>query len=303
MRVFVTGAAGYLGSAITKAFVEAGHQVTGLHHSEESEARVRKLGATPVLGEMLEPSTYESEAAGHDAYVHVAFDYENPVAADRETIEQMLRLTGGAGARPPQIFLYTSGCWVLGNTGEAPVDEESGTTDEPADAVAWRPEHEELVLSAGTDRVPTVVIRPGMVYGGSGGLVVRFFESAEATGAAEYVGDGENRWSLVHREDLGRLYVTIAEERAEGLFHGVAGVPVAVSEAARLASEAAGAGGETRPVPLEEAREELGPVADAMTLDQALETSRAGEVGWEVEHSSFPESVDRAYAEWKAAGA
>lgn len=303
MRVFVTGAAGYVGSAIVDAFVGADHEVTGLHHSESSEAKVRELGATPVRGEMLDPSTYEREAAEHDAYVHAAFDYENPVVADRESIEQMLRFTGGAGTRPPQIFVYTSGCWVLGNTGEEAVDEEEGSTDEPAELVAWRPEHEELVLSADTDRVPTAVVRPGMVYGGGGGLVVRLFESAEETGATEYVGDGRNRWSLVQRDDLGRLYLAIAEARASGLFHGVDGVPVAVSEAARAASEAAGTGGETRSVPVEKAREELGAIADALLLDQALVTSRAEEVGWEIEHPAFLESVDVAYSEWREATA
>lgn len=297
MRVFVTGASGYVGSAISAAFLEAGHEVTGLYHSSRSGDRVRELGAEAVQGDISDPSTFESAARDHDVYVHAALDAENAAEADEAAIEAFLRLTGAAANQPARMLLYTSGCWVLGDTGDEPAGEDA-PTDHPAHVVAWRPRHEEIVLAATTPRVPTAVIRPGMVYGGSGGLVSRLFETAAEEGAATYVGDGENRWSLVHRTDLARLYVQVAEKREEGVFHGVDGQPLKVSEVARVASIAAGAG-ETRGVPVDEARERLGPMADALVLDQALVGRRAAEIGWQPARGDFRGAAHEAFIEWK----
>lgn len=297
MRVFVTGAAGYVGSAIARAFVDAGHEVTGLHHSPGSAGRVSALGARPVQGDVADPGSYRATAEGHEAMVHVAFDYGSPVETDLAAIDTLLGI--GREEVGNRQMIYTSGCWVLGDTGERAAGEDAPVED-PAEIVAWRPAHEAQVLGSADETFVTSVVRPGMVYGGRGGLVSRFFESAETDGAAAYVGDGANRWSLVHREDLGRLYVKIAESRAGGVFHGVDGTPVRVAEAARAASEAAGAGGETRSIPLDEARKEMGPMAGALVLDQALETKRAGDVGWSPTHPSFLDSVEAAYAEWRS---
>lgn len=299
MRVFVTGASGYVGQAIAGAFAQAGHEVTGLHHSPESGERVRDAGARPIRGDVGDPPGWLDMARDHDVLIHAAFDYEAPVETDLTAVDALRQLA--QDAIEERHLIYTSGCWVLGETGEEPVDE-SASVDRPAEIVAWRPSHEEQVLGSADETLATSVVRPGMVYGGHGGLVARLFESADATGAAEYVGDGENRWSLVHRDDLGRLYVAIAEARAGGVFHGVDGMPVQVLGAAQAASHAAGAGGEVRGVPVERAREELGPVADAVALDQALVTSRAEEVGWTPSHRSFVTSAETAYQEWKAGG-
>lgn len=299
MRVFVTGAAGYVGSAIARAFVEAGHDVTGMHHSPESEERVAGLGAVPVAGEIARGSGWKDAAADQDVVVHAAFDPGDPAGTDRAAIDALLEHSRAAVEE--RRLIYTSGCWVLGDTGDVPAAEDA-PVDRPAEVVAWRPAHERAVLEAGGGAFVTAVVRPGMVYGGRGGLVNRFFETAVHEGAVAHVGDGTNRWSLVHRDDLGRLYVGIAEAGARGIFHGVDGRPVEVAEAARAASEAGGAGGRTIEVPVEEAREEMGPVADALILDQALATERAGEVGWEPRWSSFLDRVEDAWDAWRAGG-
>jgi nucleoside-diphosphate-sugar epimerase len=301
MRVFMTGASGYIGLAVARELVRAGHEVTGMHHSPESATRVRAAGATPILGDLVDPGTYAEAASGHDVLIHLAFDPEEPLAADRAAVDTLIEAARSHMVHDAHL-IYTSGCWVLGETGDEPADEDT-EVDHPAQVVAWRPAHEERLLGMtgeGSNLTPTV-IRPGVVYGGTGGLVTTLFASAAEEGAARYVGDGENRWSLIHRNDLATFYRLVVEERADGIFHAVDGTPVRVLDMARAASEAAGAGGKTRGTPLEEARAELGPVADALVLDQVIVTRRAGEVGWEPTHSSFVEGAGAAWREYRLA--
>lgn len=297
MRVFLTGGTGFIGSAVVRALVEGGHGVTALNRSAEKAPGLRELGAVPLEGDMAEPSGYGDAASEHDALVHCAFQYRaGTVEADRVAVDTLL----AAARASPSVtsVIYTSGCWVLGDTGGEPADE-GAAVDEPAEVVTWRPAHERVVLDAGRDGLATAVIRPGMVYGGHGALTGKLFQSAVEEGAAAHVGDGGNHWSLVYRADLARLYRRVIEQRAGGVFHAVDGSPVKVREAARAASEAAGAGGATRSIPLAEARERLGPVADALCLDQELMARRSRELGWSPRQPSFPASAALAFREWR----
>lgn len=300
MRVFVTGGTGYIGSSVVAALTGAGHEVTGLVRSGSSSKRLQELGGQPLLGDIYDPGSYEHVLLDQEAMIHMAFDpVGDTVAADRATIETFLEAARESDA--DRVVVYTSGCWVLGDTGEEAADEDVSPED-PAELVAWRPEHEELVLSAASPSLATVVIRPGIVYGGRGGLTAGMFESAVEKGAAEFVGDGANRWTLVHLEDLGALYRRAVEAPASGVLHGVDESPRTVEEIATAASHAAGAGGATKGIPLEQACEEMGAMADALCLDQALASPRARALGWEAEHPPFTESASAAFAEWKHEG-
>lgn len=299
MNVFLTGATGFIGSAVVRELSAAGHQVTGLLRSPDKTDRLAALGGRPAYGDLAVPATWGSLARNYDALVHLGFSYDDPAGTDRTAVDALLEAatTGETG----RIVVYTSGCWVLGDTGGESADE-SASTERPAEVVSWRPAHEELVLDAGGS-FATAVIRPGMVYGGHGALTGRLFESARDEGASEYIPDGQQHWSMVYREDLARLYRRVVEEEAEGIFHGVDGRPVKVKEAARAASEAAGANGETRPLSMEAARESLGPVADALALDQRLDGVRSRELGWRPERTSFPDAAADAFREWEEAAA
>lgn len=301
MRIFVTGATGFIGSAIVHELVTAGHEVTGLVRSEQSATMLRGLGAAPHRGDIADAASYRTEAAAHDAMIHAAFDYAaDSVEHDRTACATLLAAAADAAA--PRQIVYTSGCWVVGETGDTPAAENASTAG-AADLVRWRPAHESMILGADSGEVRTVVLRPGMVYGGHGSLTGEIFRSAAEDGAAKIVGTGSNRWSMVHREDLARLYRAIIETGARGVFHGVDGNAMETSAIGRAASLAAGGDGSVRLVPVEEARGALGPVADALVLDQVLAAPRSIELGWKAECTSFGDCAARAFAEWREAAA
>lgn len=294
MKVIVTGGTGYVGGAVVQALVRAGHEVSALSRTKDRDAAVKALGATPVRGTLGHLAPLAARIAEHDAVVHTAMDYGLGPPADAEAIDAML--DGARRAGRPFVVVYTSGVWVLGPR-STPASEAT-PTDRPAPAVAWRPGHEKLVLEAASDRIATAVVRPGIVFGEKRGLVSPWFETAVKEGRAAFVGPGDQRWALVHRADLAELYRLVLERRARGIFHGVDGASPTVAEAAGAASQAAGKGA-VRAIPLEEARKTMGPMADALAMDQVVVSARAAEVGWTPRHPSFVKDAPNAFREWK----
>jgi nucleoside-diphosphate-sugar epimerase len=287
MRVFVTGATGFIGNAVVRELLAAGHEVTGLVRLQKARA-LDGLGARAVVGNMKDPESYRDAAAECDAMIHAAAEYSaEGILADRSALDTLLDAArqGDDDAGERQV-IFTSGIWVLGDTG-GPVYEDA-PTDHPAALVAWRITHEQLVLDAATDRLATAVLRPGMVYGGSGSLVARYFATAEQQGAAQYVGDGQNHVPFIHVADLARFYRALVEHRGRGIFHAVDGECPRLEEVARAAGEAAGKGGAIRSLPLAEARQKVGPMADCLVLD------------WRPQRGTFLQEAGRAYREWKA---
>ncbi len=296
MRVFVTGATGYIGTAVVKALVKAGHQVTGLVRSAEKDAQLRSSGAAPVRGDLKDMASYRTAAAEHDGIIHIGFEYgPEGVAADRKAIETLLDAARTGGK--PKSFIYTSGVLCLGNTGDKPADEDAPASAIPM--VAWRPAHEKLTIDAATDTLATAVIRPGFVYGGIKGLIAGYFESATKEGAAAYVGDGKNRMSLVHMDDLAELYRLVVDKRARGMFHGVDGSAPRIEDLARAASETAGKAGATKSIPVEQARQMMGPFADAICTNQVVVTKRSTELGWKPPHKRALDAMAEAFKEWR----
>jgi nucleoside-diphosphate-sugar epimerase len=297
MRIFLTGATGFIGQAVVRELVTAGHEVTGLVRNEEKAAVLAGLGARGVVGDLKDPGSYREIASDQDALIHTAFEYSaETVDADRKAIGTLI---AAAVDGKVQVLVYTSGIWVLGTTGDTPAFEDA-TTEHPSALVSWRPAHEKMVIAAANDHLATAVLRPGMVYGGSGSLIASYFDSAEKHGASQYVGNGRNRIPMVHLEDLARFYRAVVEHRGRGIFHAVDGNAVQLADVAQAASEAAGKGGETQSIPLDEARQKMGPIVDALILDQVIESGRNVEIGWQPRHESFLAAAGTAYQEWKA---
>ncbi|MFJ6718784.1 NAD-dependent epimerase/dehydratase family protein [Streptomyces sp. NPDC091259] len=273
MKVLVLGSTGYIGSAAVRRFEAEGHQVV---HLVRDAGRL-PAGATAVTGDLADPASLRAAVTDDiDAVVNLATPtgHEAVDAAAVDALTERLRGTG-------RVFVYTSGVWVLGATGDAALDE-----DAPTDAIAivgYRPRIEQRVLAVGRDDVRAVVLRPGIVYGRGGGIPGLMTDWAREHGTGRYVGSVATRWPMVHVDDLAELFVLAVSKADEGsLLHGVAHEAVPVAALAAAADLAAGGTGRAEPWPPEQAAEVLGgPFAEALGLNQVVSGQRAvAELGW-----------------------
>jgi nucleoside-diphosphate-sugar epimerase len=277
MEVFLTGATGYIGSAVAEALQKAGHKVTGLARTPEKAERLEARGMRTIIGDLLKPEALAAQARAAEGVIHTANTNDaNSAQADAAIVRAFLKALEGTG----KPFVYTSGIWVLGSTGDKVADENSPLN--PTPLVAHRAAIEQEVLGYKGRGVRTVVIRPALVYGRGGSIPKMIAQSARETGAARYVGDGQNRWAFVDVGDLALLYVLALEKAAPGsLYNAAHGPSFRVHEVAEAASIGAGAKGKTLAWPLEEARKTMGGFADALVLDQQVSGEKARrELGW-----------------------
>lgn len=274
MRIFLTGATGYIGSAVAEALLAAGHSVAALARNIEAGQTIRDRGMTPVPGDLKSPPSLASRMDSVDGAIHAGAT--NDGHTDTEAVTAMLEALKGTN----KPFVYTSGIWVLGNTGDRPADESAPL--KPVRMVEWRPAAEQRVLEAAKQGVRGIVIRPAIVYGRGGGIPGMLVQSANESGAARYIGDGQNRWPVVHVEDLADLYVRAVEKAPPGtLLHAADGSAYRLKEIAEAASFGADAGGRIVSLPFEQASGKLGPLAEAFILDQVVSAEKAKQMlGW-----------------------
>lgn len=303
MRIFLTGATGYIGGAVLDALVRAGHDVTALVRTNEKAKRVAKRGARPVVGNLADPDSFKGAADAQDGYIHAAFDYS---AAGGPTVEQAALETIIAAAKRPRtggasasrrFIIYTSGVWILGKTPE-PAAEDAPIN--PIAMASFRPAHERLVLDAATDHLRTVVVRPGVVYGGGSGIVADLFKSA-SNGLVRVIGDGNNHWPLVYERDLADLYARVAaQEDASGVYHANDEGDERVNDIVDAIKPYLPVKPDVRHVPIDEARSKMGPYAEALALDQVVRSPRARALGWTPTLHSVSGNAARLLEEWRA---
>ena len=238
MRVFVTGASGFVGSAVVQELLGAGHQVVGLARSDESAKALKAAGAEVFLGSLDEPDGLARAAAASDGVIHLAFkhDFAN-FAANCETDRIAVEALGSALVGSDKPFVITSGTLMVAFVAPGRL----GTEDFAPPAGVPRAASEIAALGFAARGVRSSVIRlpPNVHADGTGGFTTPLIETARAKGVAAYVDDGRNRWPATHRPDAARLY-RLALEKAPGgkRYHAVheEGIPT------RRIAEAIGAG-------------------------------------------------------------
>lgn len=221
MRVFVTGATGFIGQAVVKELAHNGHSVLGLARSDEKAAQLAKLGADALQGDLEDHASLTKGVMACDATIHLAFvhDFSRYAQAndiDRAAIAAMFDVL--AGTNKP--FIGTSGT-AMATPGRTATEDDPPNTD----GHALRAKAEELVVTSASRGIRTAVVRLAPTVHGEDdkGFVPMLVDIAREKGVAGYVGDGANRWPAVHRTDAARLYRLAVEKGAAGVrFHGVA---------------------------------------------------------------------------------
>jgi nucleoside-diphosphate-sugar epimerase len=303
MRIFLTGATGYIGSAVLDALLRGAQEVTALVRDPEKADVVHRRGVQTIIGDLSEPASYSAAAEASDAIVHTAYDHsKRGQNIDRAAIDALLAAARRrAAAGRPATFVYTSGVWVLGDT-QGRATEAAAVN--PAALVSWRPEHERLVLEASsTQAIRTVVIRPGIVYGGARGIIGDLLKDA-GNGLVRVIGDGRNHWSCIYDRDLADLYLRLTTHAdASGVFHANDEADERVDDIVESIARHAKMRPDVRHVPIEEARAKMGAYADALALDQIVGSPRARALGWAPTLHSVGGNVARLLEEFRTARA
>jgi nucleoside-diphosphate-sugar epimerase len=227
LRVFVTGATGFIGSAVVRELLDAGHEVLGLARSDRAAVAVAAAGAKVHRGDIADLDSLGRGSAASDGVVHTAFNHDFSVsrldasAADRLAVEAMAEALVGTD-RPIVI--------ASGTAGLSPGHLATEQTVPASDAVGRHAVEEAAVSFAGRGVRPAVVRFPPTVHGrGDHGFIARIIDIARNKGVSGYPGDGSNRWPAVHRLDAAHLFRLAVESAPAGArLHGVGeeGIPV-----------------------------------------------------------------------------
>jgi nucleoside-diphosphate-sugar epimerase len=221
MRIFLTGASGFIGSAITKELLLAGHQVLGLARSDESAKKIAAAGAEVHRGSLDDLESLQRGAAASDGVIHTAFIHDFSKFKDNcETDRAAIEAIGAALAGTARPLVITSGT-ALFQLGRPATEADAPRVG--SDTIP-RVASEEAAKAMAEKGVHVSVVRlPPTVHGqGDKGFVPMLIGLARQKGVSAYVGEGRNRWSAVHRLDAARLYVLAAQKAAKhAIYHGV----------------------------------------------------------------------------------
>jgi nucleoside-diphosphate-sugar epimerase len=296
MRVFVTGASGWIGSAVVPELIDAGHQVTGLARSDASAAAVEAAGAAAVRGDIDDLDLLRETAAASDAVVHLAFRHDiafsggfaEAVGSDQAAVRALGEgLPDGAG--------LTIAGGILGMTvGGVPATERD--VPSPDGMASGRQGSATLALGF-APRIRSSVVRlsPTVHGDGDAGFVPTLIAGARRRGVAGYLGDGSARWTAVHRSDAARLFrLAIEVAPAGSVLHAVDDEGVRIREIAEVIGRHLDV--PVRPVTADEAGEQFGFLAGFVELDSPATSAITRELtGWSPTGPGLLEDLDKGH--------
>ncbi len=270
MRIFVTGASGWIGSAVTAELLAHQHQVVGLARSDRAAEAVAATGAEVVRGDIQDLDVLRAAAGDSEGVVHLAFrhdvafgqgDFDTAVNSNQVAIEAFGEVLAGTD-RP---LVIASGVAGLSQDGEVATEE---ARPEPFPGAGGRIANERTALALAEQGVRAMSARfaPTVHGDGDGGFIKQIVEGDRAHGRAGYVGDGAARWSAVHRSDAARLVRLGVEHAPAGsVLHAVAEEGVAMRDIAEAIAR--GLGVPTESLTAEQAEEQFGPIGRFVALD------------------------------------
>jgi nucleoside-diphosphate-sugar epimerase len=295
MRVFVTGSTGYIGSAIVKELIAAGHEVLGLVRSEESSRKLAAAGGVPFSGTLQDSEGLKKAAAASDGVIHTAFihdfaHYEASAAVDRRAIEAMGEALEGSG-RP---LVIASGVAGLSPGRVATEMDRGGSGTNPSPRLAT----ELVVLGMAERGLRSSVVRLAPSVHGEGdlhGFVPTLIKIAREKGVAAYVGDGLNRWPAVHRLDAAALFrLALEKGEAGGVFHAVGDFGIPMKDIA--AAIGAGLGLPVVSKSKEEAQGHFGWIGPFVQIDAPVSCELTKErLGWAPLRQGLLEDLRQAF--------
>ncbi|MGA9090611.1 MAG: NAD-dependent epimerase/dehydratase family protein [Bradyrhizobium sp.] len=294
MKVFCTGASGYIGGSVAAHLVAAGHQVTGLVRSAEKADAVRARGIRPLLGTLDDGKLLAQAAQAADIVINAASaDHHGAVAA-------LLGALAGSG----KLFMHTSGSSIVGTRArgrrsDAIFDESSPISPSPARAA--RVALNDLVLSYRDKGCRPVIICPSLIYGLGRGLephsmqVPLLIGLAGKRGCAAHAGPGENIWSNVHIDDLVTLYALAIEQAPAGAFFFAENGENSMREVCEAINRMLGHVAAPSAMSMEEAASEWGEglAEDTMASNSRVRAVRARQLGWQPTARSLIEEIEQ----------
>lgn len=282
MRVFVTGATGWIGTPLVKELRAAGHSVLGMAHTDAGATQLKAQGVDVFRGDLHAPDSLVEAVRATDATIHLAFAHDMMATdivraneIDRTAIAVMLDAMAGTN----KAFVGTNGTLQVSQPGKLALETDEAVSSSP---LAIRSQSERMVRAAANRGVRSSVIRlPPTVHGaGDKGFIPMIVEVARQKRVAAYVGDGANHWPAVHREDAARLYrLAIERAPAGSVLHGNAEQGIALKAIAETIGQ--GLGIPTKSVPAAEAGAHFGWIAVVAGIDNLASSQATREsLGW-----------------------
>ncbi|MFE4537635.1 SDR family oxidoreductase [Streptomyces scopuliridis] len=298
MRIFVTGASGWIGSAVVPELIDAGHRVVGLARSDESAAALTAAGAEVVRGTVDDLDVLRDAATASDGVIHLAFkhdiaftgDFQGAAEADRRAADTL----GDALAGTDRPFVLASGVAGLA-PGRVATERDMPVIDGSPFSIRAATAQAVLALASRGVRSSVVRLSPTCHGEGDQGFMATLVAIARAKGVSGYLGDGANRWPAVHRLDAARLFRLAVEEAPAGsVLHGVAEEGVTIRDIAEVI-------GRHLDVPVtsvapEAATEHFAWLGGFLGLDAPASNTLTRELlDWEQTHPGLLEDLDKGH--------
>lgn len=295
-KYFITGATGFVGTAVTKELIKHGHKVVGLARSDKSADKLIKIGAEVLRGdledsEVLKKGARETDGVLHLGFIHDFENFERSCNVDSDATKAIISELEGSN----KLFIYTSGAFVASTE----IGVEALETDAPnlngKGALAIRAHTEQYAVNAASKGIRSIAIRLPVVHGvGDPGFIPQVINIAKKNGVSYYVGEGKNTWPAVEKEDLAVLYrLAVEKGKAGDVYHASQEQGVEYKSIAEIV-------GKTFNLPVksvspENSGEKLGLLAILFAANAFPSTTKARALGWNPNNIGLLEDIEKNY--------